>query len=362
MTHDALYALRPHLQHSVLTTFFMKAQPYFETLKNDTTPLALNGLWGSSKAYILSVLKHKLPASALIITPTQKRAEELYEDLMFFQRMGILPDTPEKIHLYSQWNIAPYEKSAPHREIVAERLKVLDKLLNNEQVLVVAPVEALMHRTIPRQVLKDCTIYLMKGEEIERETVAGTLVDFGYKHTHLVEERGEFCVRGGIIDIYPAFSQRPLRVELWGDEIESLREFDPETQRSVNDQLEVVTILPGKEIILSDRATEMAEEHLGTRIADIGASFDSLNTFMNQIKEQVFFPGVEWYAPYFHGRLDSLFEYLPDETVFVLDEASELEKTSRTFHNVHSNAVPPPGKRVAISSSARKAIFDAGSP
>ncbi len=309
----------------------MNTLPFFESIKSGAKNLSIGGLWGSSKAYLLALIKREVPRPCLMVTSSQKQAEEFYEDLICFQRMGVLPGEPENIHLYSQWNIAPYEHASPHREIVSERLAVLDKLLNNQNILVVTPVEALIHHTLPHSGLDEFTLYLGVGEEIDRKHLTATLVDTGYKHTHLVENRGEFSVRGGIIDIFPSFSENPIRVEFWGDEVESLREFDPATQRS-SEQLDLVNILPGRELILADSTCAVAKDRIEQRVSETGASYNALKSLRNHIGEKIFFPGVEWYAPYFHGTLETLFDYIQDNALIFLDEPSEIQEACRKFH------------------------------
>ena len=326
-----------------------KRFPFLETISNEAKNISIGGLWGSSASYLISLIEQERPLPGLIITSSQKEAEELYEDINFFQHLGLLPYNRENIHLYSQWNIAPYEHVSPHREIVSERLTILDKLLNNEKILIVTPVEALMHRTLSRSTLAKYTLFLGVGEEIDRGQLTGTLVDTGYKHTHLVEERGEFSVRGGIVDIFPSFSEHPIRLEFFGDEVESVREFDPETQRSF-EQLELVNILPGRELILSESTCTDAKERINQRVSEVGASFNSLRTFMNYLDEKIFFPGIEWYAAYFHGELETLFDYLAEGTAIFLNEPSEIrevcqkfyDRASRNYRNTEEKGYPLP--------------------
>lgn len=300
------------------------------TLQNDRARLAFGGLWGSSKAYMAALIRRQVAAPCLIITPSQKRAEELFEDLRFFQRVGLLPVAPEQIHLYSQWNVAPYEHESPHREIVSERLTVLDKLTERQNILIVAPVEAVMHKTLPRKALSAFTLYIGAGEALSREGLAAQLVDTGYKHAPLVENRGEFSMRGGILDVFPAFGEHPLRIEFFGDEVESLRAFDPTTQRST-EKLEMITVLPGRELVISEKTAAAAKRNIDARVAEIGASLSSLKALMNHIEEKIFFPGIEWYAAYFHDGLESLFDYLAPETLMLLDEPADIADISRKF-------------------------------
>ena len=308
----------------------MKQHPFLHAVKENLPRVAVGGLWGSAKAYAAALIRREIAAPCLIVTPTQKRAEELFEDMAFFQKIGLLPVAPENICLYSQWNIAPYEHAAPLRDIVAERLTVLDKLANHEQIVIVAPVEAVLHRTIPRAALKAFTILVMVGEALNRETLAAMLVDTGYKHAHLVENRGEFSVRGGILDIFPAFGDRPIRIEFFGDVVESLREFDPATQRSLR-PLDLISILPGRELVVSDATCAAAKANLDRRVAEVGASLNALRSLTTHLDEKIFFPGIEWHAAYFHGELESLFEYLAPNAPALLDEPEEIRDVAEKF-------------------------------
>ncbi len=309
----------------------MDILPFLKAIKNGAKSLSIGGLWGSSKAFLLALIEQARSESCLIVTPSQKAAEEFYEDLNCFRRMGVLPYDRENIHLYSQWNVAPYEHVSPHREIVSERLTVLDKLSNHENIIVITPVEALMHRTLPHRELDQFILYLGIGEEIDREKLTATLIDTGYKHAYLVENRGEFSVRGGIIDIFPSFGENPIRLEFFGDEIESLREFDPATQRSTK-SLEIVNILPGRELVLADSSCAAAKKNIERVVSETGASLNALKSLMNHIDEKIFFPGVEWYTPYFHGELETLLDYIAANTLIFLDEPSEIQEVCQKFH------------------------------
>jgi len=191
--------------------------PFLKTIQDSSQSLAIGGLWGSSRAYALSLLRQYSAVPSLIITTSQKQAEELYEDVIFFQQNTRIGE----VFLYSQWDIAPYELVSPHREIVSERLAVLDKLLNHENIVVVAPIQAVMHRTLPRKALRDFPLYLGIGEELDRQKLLAMLVDTGYKHTALVENRGEFSGRASIASIidFSAFSTSKINSLIFLEEI-----------------------------------------------------------------------------------------------------------------------------------------------
>lgn len=354
----------------------MKPLPCVEAIRQGVKKISIEGLWGSSKAYTIASMRQTLASPCLVVTATQKQAEELYDDLCFFSHESPPTQTqepeskptaaPQKtIHLYSQWDITPYEQASPHREIVAERLTILDKLVNHENILVIAPIDALLHRTIPRAALRQFSVYVGVNEPLDRQQFIAALVDTGYKHVALVENRGEFSVRGGIVDVFPAFSGNPLRVEFFGDTVESLREFDPISQRSLT-KLDLVNILPGRELVVNEMTCAAAKQNIDRLVAETGASYTALKTLLTHIDEKLFFPGVEWYAPYFHGALETLFDYFAPQAFVVLDDPKEIEQAAKQCYatvqkqyqlTLEKGHIAPPPDHLYLSPAALASRF-----
>ena len=203
-------------------------------------PIGLTGLRGSSKAYALSHWIEKRKGALLIIVPSLQNADTLMEDLQFFQT-----ETSGAALLFPQWETLPYDEIPPHPEIMRERVRCLFPLLRGEEAIVVAPVRALMQKVLRPADLEKTTFSLSAGDEIDREDLLRFLQRAGYGSARIVEERGDFSVRGAIIDIYSALYEEPLRLEFDGDRLESIRRFETQTQRSIaGSAMEEAILLP----------------------------------------------------------------------------------------------------------------------
>jgi transcription-repair coupling factor (superfamily II helicase) len=200
------------------------------------------GLKGSSKAFILSLLALESGLPLLVITPRPTDAGTFSEALRFFTKPG------KEILAFPPWETIPYDEIPPHQEIEDRRVETLSQAAVQNGTIIVTSIQALMQRVMIPQVLKHLTIALSRGDEIDREEFIERLIRGGYARVPLVEEKGDFSVRGGIIDFFSPSYRDPLRVEFFGDRIESIRAFEAQTQRS-NEHYESISILPAKEIM-----------------------------------------------------------------------------------------------------------------
>jgi transcription-repair coupling factor (superfamily II helicase) len=206
--------------------------------------IGLTGLIGSSKAYLLSHWRERVRGPFLIIVPHLRDAESLFEDLRFFQE-----ETGVPILLFPQWETLPYDNIPPHPEIVRERVNCLFSLLNGEEVMVVSSTKALMQQVLSPLDLKKSVFSLSVGEEVDRDFLVNYLCEAGYTSGRIVEERGDFSLRGAVIDIYTPFYEEPLRLEFEGDRLESIRRFEPQTQRSIpKGAMEEAILLPARDL------------------------------------------------------------------------------------------------------------------
>ena len=177
------------------------------------------------------------------------------EDLHFFSQ-----ETNGGILLYPPWETLPYDEIPPHPEIIRERVRCLFSLLHEEEVMIISPVQALMQKVLPPTDLKGSTFSLQVGEEIAREGLIRYLQENGYTSARIVEERGDYGLRGAIIDIFSPSHEEPLRLEFDGDRLASLRRFEPENQRSLpGSELERAILLPAR-----DLSKDLFEQPLGS--------------------------------------------------------------------------------------------------
>ena len=203
----------------------------------------VSGLWSSSKAMFLTGLFEKSGQSIFVITPDSETADTLLTDLRFFSWLSA---SHPAIFSFPYWEILPYDTIPPHTEITHVRMSGYRALLSDTQGIFVIPANSIIQRVITPVILKRLVKKLHTGMEIEKDALAAHLVDIGYEPSDLVSSRGTFSLRGGIVDIFSPGEDNPVRLEFFGDTIESLRSFDPQTQRSVR-QIDSVIIMPAKE-------------------------------------------------------------------------------------------------------------------
>lgn len=190
----------------------------------------------------------------LVIAPHLRDAEFLLEDFRFFQREG-----DEIACLFPQWETLPYDEIPPHPEIIRERVNCLFALMRDERTVIFSSIKALMQRVLLSSDLKESTHTLTAGEEADRDRLIHFLHESGYASARVVEERGDFSLRGAIVDIFSPLYEEPLRFEFDGDRLESIRRFDAESQRSIRGtEMEKATLLPVRDISRDPSAQTMS--------------------------------------------------------------------------------------------------------
>ncbi|MGD9762572.1 MAG: transcription-repair coupling factor [Candidatus Binatia bacterium] len=285
----------------------------------------VQGLKGGAAVYFLWRLLRAAPRPALIITAGAKDAERMAADLRFFFDE---PDdtTPfaRRVHYLPGWEVTPFEDLSPTADVVAARIEGLYHLRQSRHPIIVTTAESLAQRVPPRDSTASRYLYLVEGDAIERDAVAAQLVSWGYRCVSLVEDRGDFAVRGGIIDVFPPAHARPLRLELFGDTIEAVHEFDPVSQRLAAKQSELL-LLPMREFDPTMAQRREIAYAIEMRGHDLEIGRDERARMLDGLASGLLFPGVEFCLPYFHPHLDSLWDYLPADTAVFVDQPGEVE-------------------------------------
>ncbi len=258
----------------------------------------------------------------LVVARDNHHAHQLESDLQTLS--GGHGDVPMLV--FPDWETLPYDHFSPHPDIVSQRLSTLNRLPQLTRGLVVVPVQTLLQRLPPLAWIAGQTFDLQVGQRFDLDAEKRRLEAAGYRNVPQVLDPGDFAVRGGLLDVYPMGADAPFRVELFDQDIESIRSFDPESQRSL-DKVEAIRMLPGREVPLDEAARERAMEALGERF-DIDQRRSSL---YQDLKSGLSPSGVEYYLPLFfeppRGRFGerdagdataTLFDYLPDGALPVL--------------------------------------------
>ncbi len=296
--------------------------------KVETLPsgLTVTGLTRASFAYVLAQMRQIRKNATLVLVETPEQAEQLLSDILFFS-----PMLKNEVFVYPAWEPHPFDTFSPHPDIVMSRLEILYQVLQKKNLCIVTTVEALSQRVIPQEVLIEQTLFLKKNHEFQRELLFQKLAENGYSKVSTVEDRGTFSVRGGIVDIFPPLTHAPFRLEFVGDEIETLRTFDPETQRSLECALSECVILPVREIIYTDQTLLRAQAEV-KRVADETSIQKShRDQILEYLEHKIYFSGIDYFLPFFYPKLETLFDIFSETfDLFYLDKVA-LQKRSQEF-------------------------------
>jgi transcription-repair coupling factor (superfamily II helicase) len=264
-------------------------------------------LYGSAQGLLIAkaALHHDGPI--LVLTDDTATALRLELETRFYLGKASLP-----IHHFPDWETLPYDTFSPHQDIVSERLETLHKLPTFKQGVLMVPIATIMHRLSPKTFLEANTLQLKIGDQFDIEHWRGRLEKSGYRFVSQVMEHGEFAVRGAIIDLYPMGSKLPYRIDLFDDEIDTLRTFDPETQRSI-DNINEIDLLPAREFPVSDDSITLFRQQFREHFTG-----DPQKSFIYSEVSQGNMPGgIEYYLPLFLEHTNSLIDYLPDSTLLL---------------------------------------------
>ena len=277
--------------------------------------------WGNLPGAALSLAIAEAASAAqrftLLLTADSQSAERLQEELAFFA-----PELPV-LH-FPDWETLPYDVFSPHQDIISQRIAALYRLPQLKHGVLVVPISTALHRLAPTRFLLGSGLVLDVGQKLDVEEMRARLEAAGYRCVDTVYEHGEFAVRGALIDLFPMGSDTPFRIDLFDDEIETLRTFDPETQRSV-DKVESIRLLPAREFPLDKKSVTDFRGRFRERF-DVDFRrcpiYQDLSTGITPA-------GIEYYLPLFFEESATLFDYLPADTqVFSLPG---IEKAAEQF-------------------------------
>ena len=304
---------------------------------NTKKPICL-GLYGcvdSQKLHMVYGLSEAFQTK-LIVTYSEKRMRELYEDYRFYDK---------EAYLFPAKDLIFFQADIHGNKLVTERIKVMRKLLEGTPVTIITTLDSLMAPQLPMQRLKEAVVSINKETLIDEKALAYKLVDLGYEKTYQVEIPGQFSIRGGIVDIFDLTEENPFRIELWGDNVDSIRSFDVLSQRSI-ENLEEITIYPATEMMLTEdeklrgvhvlekeaekqsKILQKQEKH--EEAARIKKQIEILREEVLELSMKV---NLEAYMKYFYEQLESFLDAFPqtetciylDEPVHVLEHAKAVE-------------------------------------
>ena len=308
-----------------------KSKPFsiaslIDHIQDRTTPLECTGLNGSERAYLLSRIGRQQKIPIIAVLPTVKAADRFTEDLLFFSH-----GMTRSILRYPPYNVLPHKHLAYHSETAARRISTLYRLVNEDlPPVVVTTVGALMKRVLPKRELLDYAELIMADEEVDRTQLIEKLVAGGYFKTAIVEETGDFSVRGGIIDVFSPLYPDPLRIEFFGDRVDSIRFFDVASQRKIRHVTEAI-LLPAKEAIVDRDRIDQIVSRVRAHAATLEMPITEIRKLVDQVRHERMFSGIESLMPIIYPELDTFFDYIPDNALFVCLEPGDLDQSAREF-------------------------------
>ncbi|RJP87647.1 MAG: transcription-repair coupling factor [Desulfobacteraceae bacterium] len=298
-------------------------QSLIEWVHHHHEPVHCSGIGQSERAFLTARLGSEVKKPIMVVLPSLKMCEEFCDNLRFFADER----TPEII-LFPAYNILPFKRIAYNNATAAQRIQTLYRLGDGgAPKIVVMPVETLLQRLIPRKTLWDYAELVMCGEETDRDDLVAKLHAGGYTHVTLVEDYGEYSVRGGIIDIFSPMYPEPLRIELSGDTVDSIRFFSPATQRTTGSLAEAV-ILPAREAVLEKCRLSETILHIRKMVGEKGLLQKHAEEFIDRIRREGVFPGIESLLPLIYPSLDSIFDYAPQGAFWIQSDPGEIEKAA----------------------------------
>lgn len=308
-------------------------QHILQAHQNGIKEQLITGLSGSSRSLLISALYREIPQSQLIVTHNLHQAQKLYEDLV--EWVG-----EEHLYLYPVNELISSEMIIASPELSGSRIKVLNELIQAKRAIVIVPLAGVRRFLPPVELWREAQTKLAVGEELDLDRFKEKLLFLGYKRVEMVETHGEYSIRGGIIDIFPLAEQNPLRIELFDTEIESLRIFDVETQRSIK-PLEEAIIGPTVEWIFlkehyqqaADKLAGYLEEQLKkTRDETVREKLiEKITWEIEQIRSGSTFQGFNKYISCFYHRPGSILDYMPGKPLIILDEPTRIWETEEYY-------------------------------
>ena len=276
-------------------------------------------LYGSSYGLVLSSTAAQHEGPVLVITADMAAAQRLEYSLRFY-----MAEKDISILQFPDWETLPYDRFSPHQDIISERLTTLSRLPDLTQGILIAPIQTLMHRIAPKSYLDGFCLSLTLGQHFNLDEMRLRLEHSGYNCVSSVMEHGEFAVRGSLFDLFPMGSKQPYRIELFDDEIESIRTFNPETQLSI-EKVDKIHLLPAREFPLNKEAISQFRTAFRARFEGNPKQANVYRDVSNGLAS----PGIEYYLPLFFDKTISLFDYLPDSTLLIT--ADDVNNEVETF-------------------------------
>ena len=296
-------------------------------IENKKSPISISGLTDIGMVELLSAINQYNKKPILLITYNEIQAKQILEIIENFEK--------EKAVLFPKKEIVTYDFVAESKDLPYERIETLNKIKDKKNLIVVTTIEALMQKLPPKEILFKNILEFKVGDIYNLDELKKTLVNLGYSRCEFIEGRGQFSVRGGIVDI-SINETLGVRIEFWGDEVDSIRNFNITSQRSIN-TLDKIKIYPAHEFVLDNSIEEICKKI--TKKLTEEKQEEILEQDIEQIKAGNYISKIDKYFNEFYDKQSTLLEYLNDNYLIILDEISKIEARQRNILQDNSNLI-----------------------
>ena len=316
----------------------MKFKSITEKISEKAFPINIYGISESGKSYIINGIFEENDNSMVVVTHSDVDAKNLYEDLSFYTT---------DVFYFPVREVVFYNVDAISGDLRWARLKVIKEILQNERKkIIVTSIDALTSLYTPKEYYLRYSMIIKTGQTIDLKEISKRLLQCGYERVEVVEGKGEFSFRGGILDVFPPTSAYPYRVELFGDEVDSIRSFNTESQRSI-EKVKEFSIFPSKEIIVDDECRNRAVQNINEELKNINVSKENKESVekikgivgknIELLNNTYYFETIDSYLPFFYEKLDSFFDYLQGYTFVVDDFKRSSGKVESIYYEFNEN-------------------------
>ena len=303
-------------------------------------PIGVYGLSESAKNYLVNGVYEQLDKSILILTHSDVEAKNIYEDLSFYAN---------DVYYFPTREMGFYNADAVSGDLRWERLKVMKKITESGKKIIITCIEALAATYMPIDLMEKYIFKLAVGSVLNINAFSEKLIECGYERADRVDTKGQFSIRGGIIDLYPPISALPFRIELYDDEIDSIRTFNSETQRSI-DKVAEIDIFPAKEMILTQEIRKSGYDKIKEDLNNVIGSFSKkkdkevikkitslVNANLESLKETWSFKDIDSYMPYFYDAPSTFLDYMKESFIVVDDAQRCVGKLESVYFEFEEN-------------------------
>ena len=303
-----------------------KFNDFINNIENKKSPIAISGLTGVAEASIIAKCLEETKRPILVITYNDIQAQTLVNDLKFFT---------EDVAYLPKKEIITYDYVAESKNLPYERIEILNKIYKKQKTIIVTSVETIKQKIISKEALYKNTLGFKVGDRCDLELLKQKLIDLGYQRFDLIDGRGEFSVRGGIIDISTT-ENTGIRIELWGDEIDSIRHFNIISQRSI-DNIEKVEIFPAHEYILETKIEDVTK-NISQNVYSETIS-EKVEEDLEKIRNGEYISKIDRYFNAFYKKQETILEYLDDKYLVFVDEFNKIKQRSENIEQDNENTI-----------------------